>query len=146
MSNELENTAQATDMKLDVDVRLIEPRGNLMGFANVTVNDCLRIDDFKVLQGEKGLFVGMPSKATQGRDGKTAYYDTVRPVTKEFRAALTEAVVTAYSVEVEKLQSRAASLAKPSISQQLAEGTKQAAKENAERPAPAKSSKARAER
>ena len=133
MSNELEKTAQATDMKLDVDVRLIEPRGNLMGFA-------------KVLQGEKGLFVGMPSKATQGRDGKTAYYDTVRPVTKEFRAALTEAVVTAYSVEVEKLQSRAASLAKPSISQQLAEGTKQAAKENAERPAPAKSSKARAER
>ena len=117
-----------------------------MGFANVAVNDCLRIDDFKVLQGEKGLFVGMPSKATQGRDGKTAYYDTVRPVTKEFRAALTEAVVTAYSVEVEKLQSRAASLAKPSISQQLAEGTKQAAKENAERPAPAKSSKARAER
>ena len=142
MSNELEKTAQATDMKLDVDVRLIEPRGNLMGFANVAVNDCLRIDDFKVLQGEKGLFVGMPSKATQGRDGKTAYYDTVRPVTKEFRAALT----AAYSVEVEKLQSRAASLAKPSISQQLAEGTKQAAKENAERPAPAKSSKARAER
>ena len=36
MSNELEKTAQATDMKLDVDVRLIEPRGNLMGFANVT--------------------------------------------------------------------------------------------------------------
>ena len=42
MSNELEKTAQAADMKLDVDVRLIEPRGNLMGFANVTVNDCLR--------------------------------------------------------------------------------------------------------
>ena len=71
MSNELEKTAQAADMKLDVDVRLIEPRGNLMGFANVTVNDCLRIDDFKVLQGEKGLFVGMPSKATQDRDGKS---------------------------------------------------------------------------
>ena len=70
----------------------------------------------------------------------------MRPVTKEFRAALTEAVVTAYTVEVEKLQSRAASLAKPSISQQLAEGTKQAAKENAERPSPAKSSKARTER
>ena len=90
--------------------------------------------------------VNLAGGETQGRDGKTAYYDTVRPVTKEFRAALTEAVVTAYTAEVEKLQSRAASLAKPSISQQLAEGTKQAAKENAERPAPAKSSKARAER
>ena len=28
MSNELEKTAQVADMKLDVDVRLIEPRGN----------------------------------------------------------------------------------------------------------------------
>ena len=56
-----------------------------MGFANVTVNDCLRIDDFKVLQGEKsGLFVGMPSKATQGRDGKTAYYDTCGPLQRSF--------------------------------------------------------------
>ena len=107
MSNELEKTAQAADMKLDVDVRLIEPRGNLMGFANVTVNDCLRIDDFKVLQSDKGLFVGMPSKA-QVKDGKTSYFDTVRPVTKEFRAALTEAVTTAYHAEVEKLQARAA--------------------------------------
>lgn len=85
MSNELEKTAQAADMKLDVDVRLIEPRGNLMGFANVTVNDCLRIDDFKVLQGEKGLFVGMPSKATQGRDGKTAYYEHGAARHEEFR-------------------------------------------------------------
>lgn len=132
-------------MKLDVNVRLIEPKGNLMGFANVTVNDSLRIDDFKVLQGENGLFVGMPSKG-QNKDGKIAYYDTVRPVTKEFRAELNEAVVAAYHAEVEKLQTRAAAVSKPSIMEQLSEGKKQAAKENAARPAPAKSGKAKAER
>ena len=144
MSNELEKTAQAADMKLDVDVRLIEPRGNLMGFANVTVNDCLRIDDFKVLQGEKGLFVGMPSKA-QTKDGKTNY-ETVRPVSKEFRAVLNEAVVEAYHAEVAHLQARAAAVSKPSIMEQIAEGAKEAAKENAARPAPAKASKTKAER
>lgn len=145
MSNETDTGVQAPDMKLDVNVRLIEPRGNLMGFATVTVNDSLRIDDFKVLQGENGLFVGMPSKPAQGKDGKTTYYDTVRPVTKEFRAMLNEAVVEAYQAEVEHLQARAA-VSKPSISQQLAEGAKEAAKENAARPAPAKTSKAKAER
>ena len=144
MENERAGAA-APDMKLDVNIRLIEPRGNLMGFANVTVNDSLRIDDFKVLQGENGLFVGMPSKA-QTKDGKTNYYDTVRPVTKEFRAMLNEAVVEAYQAEVEHLQARAAAISKPSISQQLAEGAKEAAKENAARPAPAKTSKAKAER
>lgn len=145
MSNEIDTGAQAPAMKLDIDVRLIEPRGNLLGFANVTVGDSLRIDDFKVLQGEKGLFVGMPSKA-QNKDGKTTYYDTVRPVTKEFRAALNEAVVEAYHAEVERLQTRAAAVSKPSIMQQIAEGAKEAAKENAARPAPAKTSKAKAER
>lgn len=144
MDNE-KNEGQAPAMKLDVSVRLIEPKGNLMGFANVTINDSLRIDDFKVLQGEKGLFVGMPSKA-QVKDGKTNYYETVRPVTKEFRAELTEAVTTAYHAEAEKLQARAAAVSKPSIMEQLAEGAKEAAKENAARPAPAKTSKAKTER
>lgn len=145
MSNELDTGVQAPAMKLAVDVRLIEPRGNLLGFANVTVGDSLRIDDFKVLQSDKGLFVGMPSKA-QVKDGKTNYYETVRPVTKEFRAELTEAVVTAYHAEVEKLQARAAAISAPPISQQLAEGAKEAAKENAARPAPAKTGKAKDER
>lgn len=143
MSSEKDTGSPAPAMKLDVSVRLIEPKGNLLGFANVTVNDCLRIDDFKVLQSDKGLFVGMPSKA-QVKDGKTGYFDTVRPVTKEFRAALTEAVTTAYHAEVEKLQARAAAVTAPSISQQLAEGAKQAAKENAARPAPAKTEKSKA--
>ena len=144
MDNErIEATTPA--VKLDVDVRLIEPRGNLLGFANITVADSLRIDDFKILQGEKGLFVGMPSKA-QTKDGKTNYYETVRPVSKEFRAVLNEAVVEAYHAEVAHLQARAAAVSKPSIMEQIAEGTKEAAKENAARPAPAKASKTKAER
>lgn len=144
MDNErIEATTPA--VKLDVDVRLIEPRGNLLGFANITVADSLRIDDFKILQGEKGLFVGMPSKA-QTKDGKTNYYETVRPVSKEFRAVLNEAVVEAYHAEVAHLQARAAAVSKPSIMEQIAEGAKEAAKENAARPAPAKASKTKAER
>ena len=129
MSNELEKTAQAADMKLDVDVRLIEPRGNLMGFANVTVNDCLRIDDFKVLQGEKGLFVGMPSQP----DGKGGYRDMAYPVTKEFREQLNTAVLQAYEAKLEQMAERG-SVGRASISDQLKAGKAAAEQAKAERP------------
>lgn len=152
MSNETTQTGQAPEqeavalpMKLDVTARLIEPKGNLVGFASLKINDSFVIDDFKILQSDKGLFVGMPSKPDKG--SKTGYRDTARPITKEFRAELTEAVAAAYHAEAEKLQSRAASISAPeeskSIQKQLAQGAKQAAKDNAARPAPAKESKAK---
>jgi DNA-binding cell septation regulator SpoVG len=147
MSNEKTTTGQAPEqeatpilpMKLEVSVRPIEPKGNLVGFASLKINDSFVIDDFKVLQNDKGIFVGMPSKPD--KNSKTGYRDTARPITKEFREELTGAVAAAYHVEIEKLQARAAAVAAPekqSIPKQLAEGAKQAAKENATRPAPAK--------
>jgi len=139
-----EQEAAPLPMKLDVTARLIEPKGNLVGFASLKINDIFVIDDFKILQGDNGLFVGMPSKPDKG--SKTGYRDTARPITKEFRAELTEAVAAAYRAEAEKLQTRAASIPAPekqSIPKQLAEGAKQAEKDNAARPAPAKGNKAK---
>lgn len=137
----------ALPLKLDVSVRPIDPIKNLIGFANVKINDCFVVEDFKILQSDKGLFVGMPSKPDKG--SRTGYRDTAKPITKEFRAELTEAVISAYHAEVEKLQARAAAVAAPekeSIPKQLAEGKKRAAKENAARPTPEKSDKGKNER
>lgn len=137
-----ETEQAAMPMKLDVTARPIEPKGNLVGFANLKINDSFVIEDFKILQSDKGFFVGMPSKPD--KTSKTGYRDTSRPITKEFRAELTEAVTAAYHADLEKLQTRAAAIASPekqSIPKQLAEGAKQAAQENAARPAPAKASK-----
>jgi len=144
---ETEQAAPTLPLKLDVTVRPINPMGNLVAFASLKINDCFVIDDFKVLQSDKGLFVGMPSKPDKG--SKTGYRDTARPITKEFRAELTGAVVTAYHAEVEKLQARAAAISPPekqSMKEQIAEGAAQAAKDNAARPAPAKGKAKNAER
>jgi DNA-binding cell septation regulator SpoVG len=137
----------ALPLKLDVTVRPIEPKGNLLGFASVTFNNSFAVNDFKVLQSDKGLFVGMPSKPD--KTSKTGYRDTALPITKEFRTELTGAVVTAYHAEVEKLKTRAAAITSPeksSIKERLAEGEEQAAKDNAARPAPAKGKAKNAER
>lgn len=136
-----ETEQAAMPLKLDVSTRPIEPKGNLVGFASVKFNDAFVVEDFKILQSDKGLFVGMPSKPD--KSSKTGYRDTAKPITADFRKELTEAVITAYHAEVEKLKARtAAAPEKQSIPEQLSEGKKQAEKEQAARPAPAKASKA----
>ena len=115
----------APPLQLEVTARPITPIGNLVGFATVKFNDVFVVEDFKILQGEKGMFVGMPSKPD--KTSKTGYRDTAKPIAAEFRTELTGAVVEAYHNAVEKLKDRAAAVAapeKPSIQKQLVDGAK----------------------
>ncbi|WP_369283982.1 septation protein SpoVG family protein [Oscillibacter sp. GMB15532] len=148
MSNEKNTVPQEAEqqpeqatmpLKLDVTARPIEPKGNLVGFASVKFNDAFVVEDFKILQSDKGIFVGMPSKPD--KTSKTGYRDTAKPITAEFRKELTRAVIAAYHAAVEKLQARTvAAPEKQSIPEQLAESKKKADKDNATRTAPAKAS------
>lgn len=145
MSDEKTTGAQAPEqeapggsgLKLDVTARPIDPIKNLVGFANVKINDCFVVEDFKILQSDKGLYVGMPSKPD--RNSRTGYRDTAKPITAEFRKELHGAILEAYQQEIEKLQARVAASRqapppeKESIKGQLEAGAKKAAKENAAR-------------
>jgi len=136
--HEAENTAPqetkstAPPPQIEVHARPITPIGNLVGFASVKFNDAFVVEDFKILQNDKGMYVGMPSKPD--KNSTSGYRDTAKPITAEFRAELTGAVVEAYQAAVEKIQAKAASIAPTSIKEQLAEGAEQAAKDNAARP------------
>ena len=138
-----QKAAQPLDMS--VSVRLIEPKGKLLGFANVTLNNAVTIVDFKVLRGEDGaLYVGMPSKPDQG--SRTGYANTARILDNDTKQQLTEAVVTGYNAEVVKTIARAAAIAAdqehgakpPRIADQVKSAAKEAAEHNAARPVPAK--------
>ena len=95
MQEKVANTTPAAPLKLDVSVRVIEPVKNLMGFASVKFNDCFVVENLKIVQGSKGLFLGMPSQP----DGKGGYRDMAYPVTKEFREQLNTAVLQAYALK-----------------------------------------------
>ena len=94
---EKETKAAYAPLKLDVSVRVIEPVKNLMGFASVKFNDCFVVENLKIIQGSKGLFVGMPSAP----DGKGGYRETAKPITKEFREELNAAVLEAYEAKLD---------------------------------------------
>lgn len=87
-------------LKLDVTVRPIAPRENLLGFANVTFNDSFVVEGFRICSGEKGLYINMPST----KDSKGNWRDTFKPITADARRQLTEAITSEYGIVIEKMQ------------------------------------------
>lgn len=73
----------------------------IKAFAAVTVNDEFVIKNIKVIEGDKGLFVAMPSRKISGE-----YQDVVFPITKEAREQLNNAVIECYNDMQSKGQER----------------------------------------
>ena len=146
MSNNIENAIpqeagnvqnQSNPIAIDVTVRPIEPKGKLIGYATVTFGGAVTVPDFKIFNGEKGLFVGNPSR--QDPSSRTGYRDTARVTGDDMKNQLNVAVRDAYVAEVEKLQTRAAAVQaapeKPRIADQLGKAGREAAMANAARSA-----------
>ena len=72
-------------------------------FASANIGGALAIHGLRVVDGEKGLFVAMPSTSFQ-RDGKTEYQETFHPVSGEARKALNDAVLEAYEQKLAEEQ------------------------------------------
>ncbi|NSD66244.1 SpoVG family protein, partial [Fusicatenibacter saccharivorans] len=124
-------------------VRPIEPQGKLIGFASVNFGGVV-IDDFKVVDGKNGIFLGAPSKPDPA--SRTGYRATVRIPDHATQERINAAGVKAYHAAVEQLVARAQAVRPAPIKEQMAEAAKQAGKENAARPAPAKAKEARNDR
>ncbi len=71
----------------------------LKAFANVTFDNAFVIRGMKIISGNKGLFISMPSKKRP--DG--TYQDIAHPVNTDMRRLLEKAVLDAYNQEVKKL-------------------------------------------
>lgn len=56
--------------------------------GKIYIDKCFVIDGVRVIESEKGSFVAMPTKTTEGKDGKTEYSEVCYPVTKKFREQL----------------------------------------------------------
>ena len=133
----VEKNLEAAEVPIEVSVRPIEPQGKLIGFASVNIGGIV-IDDFKVVNGKNGIFLGEPSKPDPTT--RTGYRSTARVTNRALQERLSAAAA------VEKLIARAEALSPKPIREQMANAAKEAAKENATRPAPAKGKEARDDR
>lgn len=123
-----ETAAVPAAMKLDVSVRPIEPKDNLLAFASVTINDSFVVDGIRLCNGKNGPYLNMPGSTNK----RGTWRDACKPITKEFRQQLTEAVVTGYDKAIDKLRdtlegaSRAVA-EKPSVRENLKENMEKVA-------------------
>ena len=79
-----------------VRIKKIQSTNHLKAFVDISFNDALTIKGFKVVEGENGLFVGMPSTLNKD-NGK--WYESVRCTNEEVQEDLTNTVLAAYKNE-----------------------------------------------
>ena len=71
----------------------------LKAYATITVNEDFVIRDLKIVMGNTGLFVAMPSK--KRKDG--TFQDIAHPLNQKTRDQIEEAVFTAYQKEIQAM-------------------------------------------
>ena len=76
----------------DVRVRKMMKESNLKAVASITIDDDFVVHDIKVVEGEKGLFIAMPSR--KAADGE--YRDIAHPINSATRSNIQEIVLDAY--------------------------------------------------
>jgi len=86
-------TGEKTMTVTDVRVRKIDNEGKMRAVASITIDDELVVHDIKIIEGDRGLFIAMPSK--KGANGE--YRDIAHPINSETRARLQELILDAYS-------------------------------------------------
>lgn len=81
----------------DVRVRKVEKEGKLKAVVSITLDDEFVVHDIKVIEGEKGLFIAMPSR--KAMDGE--YRDIAHPINSETRERIQQIILEQYRAEAE---------------------------------------------
>lgn len=81
----------------DVRVRKVEKEGKMKAVASITIDNEFVVHDIKIIDGDKGLFIAMPSKKTL--DGE--YRDIAHPINSETRDRIQKSVIQAYEATEE---------------------------------------------
>ena len=77
----------------DVRVRKIEKEGKMKAIVSITIDNEFVVHDIKVIEGEKGLFIAMPSR--KAADGE--YRDIAHPINSGTRDMIQAVILEKYA-------------------------------------------------
>ena len=81
----------------DVRIRKVAKDSKMKAVVSITLDNEFVVHDIKVIDGEKGLFIAMPSR--KNADGE--YHDIAHPINAETRKMFEDAIFEAYNKEEE---------------------------------------------
>lgn len=79
---------QITDMR----IRRVEKEGKMKAVVSITIDEEFVVHDIKIIEGEKGLFIAMPSR--KAADGE--YRDIAHPINSGTRERIQKLILEKY--------------------------------------------------
>ena len=76
----------------DVRIRKITKEGKMKAIVSITLDDEFVIHDIKIIEGEKGMFIAMPSR----RAGDGEYRDIAHPINSDTREKVQKMILDKY--------------------------------------------------
>ena len=76
----------------DIRIRRVEKEGKMKAVVSITIDEEFVVHDIKVIEGEKGLFIAMPSR--KASDGE--YRDIAHPINSETREQIQSIILEKY--------------------------------------------------
>ena len=83
----------------DVRVRKVSKEGKMNALVSITIDDEFVVHDIKVIEGEKGLFIAMPSR--KASDGE--YKDIAHPINSATREKIQRIILEKYEAAAEEI-------------------------------------------
>ena len=80
----------------DVRIRKVEKEGKMKAVVSITIDEEFVVHDIKVIEGEKGLFIAMPSR--KAVDGE--YRDIAHPINSDTRDRIQNLILEKYQEAV----------------------------------------------
>lgn len=76
----------------DVRVRKLSEEGKMRGIVSVTFDDAFVVHDIKIIEGQNGLFIAMPSRKINDSE----FRDIAHPINSQMRNELQDSILKAY--------------------------------------------------
>ena len=76
----------------DVRIRKVEKEGKMKAVVSITIDEEFVVHDIKIIEGEKGLFIAMPSR--KAADGE--YRDIAHPINSDTRDRIQKLILEKY--------------------------------------------------
>jgi len=80
----------------DVRIRKVEKEGKMKAVVSITIDEEFVVHDIKIIEGEKGLFIAMPSR--KAADGE--YRDIAHPINSDTREKIQTLILEKYQAEI----------------------------------------------
>lgn len=80
----------------DVRIRKVDKEGKMKAVVSITIDEEFVVHDIKVIEGEKGLFIAMPSR--KASDGE--YRDIAHPINSDTRERIQNLILDKYQAEI----------------------------------------------